>query len=194
MSIEAMNWVWKHSKHKGSERLLLLALADNARDEDFIAWPGLAKLREKTLLSERNVRYLLRKLEEAGSIVTVIGGSEHGTNLYRIIGGQTLPPANFAGGQPSVESGATQRRGVGQSSVKKRPRIAPKPSVKPPEEPPKNQGGISSEIEGEYLAFLTARGVYSISDYRSKYHMPDTDPAMMVRRIRGVERKSARRG
>ncbi len=103
MSIAAMNWVWEHSPHKGSALLLLLAIADNARDEDWAAWPGVATLRRKTRLSERNVQYILRTLEASGALTFDHEGSPYGTNIYRVVGG-----ANFA---PVLsDRGANQRR------------------------------------------------------------------------------------
>ncbi len=127
MSIAAMNWVWEHSPHKGSALLLLLAIADNARDEDWAAWPGVATLRRKTRLSERNVQYILRTLEASGAITIDHAASPYGTNIYRVVGG-----ANFA---PVLsDRGANQRRGGVQTSVKPVRQVAPKPPEETKEE------------------------------------------------------------
>lgn len=56
-----MNLVWLHSSHKGSELLLLLAIADNA-DDNGKAWPGIDLLARKTRLTTRGVQYALQKL------------------------------------------------------------------------------------------------------------------------------------
>jgi hypothetical protein len=54
MSISIMTLVWSESQHKGSELLLLLAIADNANDQG-IAYPSLRTLAKKTRMSRRNV-------------------------------------------------------------------------------------------------------------------------------------------
>lgn len=118
MSIAVMSAIWEHSECKGSELLVMLALADFATD-DGRSWPSVERLAKKTRLSERNVRYVLRQLEETGVIATLSQGAKNGCNLYRI-----LPPANFAPLQPSVDRGATQRIEGGQH-------VAPEPSLDP---------------------------------------------------------------
>ncbi|HEX8090334.1 MAG TPA: helix-turn-helix domain-containing protein [Blastocatellia bacterium] len=70
MSIEAMNRVWKQSRSKGSDLLLMLALANYANDKDF-CWPGLDSLTERTRMSKRNTQRSLIRLEEAGEIYRV---------------------------------------------------------------------------------------------------------------------------
>jgi hypothetical protein len=70
MSIEAMNRVWKQSHSKGSDLLLMLALANYANDKDF-CWPGLESLTERTRMSKRNTQRSLVRLEEAGELYRV---------------------------------------------------------------------------------------------------------------------------
>lgn len=120
MSIAVMSTLWEHSTRKGSELLVLLAMADFATD-DGRCYPSVERLAKKTRLSERNVRYILRSLEECGEIETISQGGRNGANLYRI-----LPPGKLCPLQPSVEGGATQRIEGGQP-------IAPEPSIEPPE-------------------------------------------------------------
>lgn len=64
MSMEAMNYVWKHSKHSGNRLLLLLAIADQAND-DGVCFPGVDKLAEKLRCSDRYVQKLLEELEQS---------------------------------------------------------------------------------------------------------------------------------
>lgn len=147
MSVKCMAAVWDHATAKGGERLLLLAIADYARDDGGGAWPSLQRLADKTLFSERNVRYLLRKLEESGELAIHQGAGPHGANRYTITlvnwrpqpetdteGGKDCPrgakiaPAKIApGGQNPSQGGAKIageggkiRRGGGQ-------RVAPDP-------------------------------------------------------------------
>jgi hypothetical protein len=61
MSIHLLDHVWATSRHKGSQLLLLLALADYAAD-DGLAYPSMATLARKTRLKARNVHYLVKSL------------------------------------------------------------------------------------------------------------------------------------
>lgn len=114
MSIEVMTRVWKNSQHSGSTLLLLLALADWADDWGY-CYPSHATIARKIRSSERNVYYLLRKLEESGEIRIITrgrGGKTGETSIYQVIIGMTpdeiakserlssigssVSPANFA--------------------------------------------------------------------------------------------------
>lgn len=77
MSVECMTRVWKSSKHKGSQLLLLLAIADHAGDEGF-AWPGIPSLAKKTRMSERHTMRMLDELEHSGELlISKSGGKNH---------------------------------------------------------------------------------------------------------------------
>lgn len=67
MSIREINRVWETSPHKGSELLLLLAIADHANDHGE-AWPSQETLAAKTRMSVRQVRRLALTLEESGAL------------------------------------------------------------------------------------------------------------------------------
>jgi hypothetical protein len=119
MSIGAMTHCWDHAPVKGSALLLLLAIADSARDPDWVAWPAVRTLTTRTRLSERQVRYLLRELEMAGCIATEIEGSRAGTNLYRVLrtaGGLSLPP-RAEGGLSTAPNGGKLAHDVGQPAA-----------------------------------------------------------------------------
>ena len=83
--------VWEDSNATGTARLVLLALANYA-NEDGTAWPALSTLARDTRLSVRQVRYLLRHLDDAGELQTAIGSGPRGTNVYRLTPGNALPP------------------------------------------------------------------------------------------------------
>ena len=83
MSIKIMTRVWDLSEHKGTARLLLLALADHASD-DGVAWPGIPRLAHKTKVTERQVKRLLRTLEQSGELYTNVQGGRGNANLYLI--------------------------------------------------------------------------------------------------------------
>lgn len=105
MSIKVMTAVWDHSQHKGSELLLLLALADFAHDDGGNAFPSVKTMKEKTRLSERAVQYLLRALVASGELAED-GKHPSGTTRYRIVvaalGGAKIAPV-----QRTAAGGAT---------------------------------------------------------------------------------------
>ncbi len=87
-----MSWVWKYSKAKGNERLVLLAIADRCDDEGRNAWPSVRSLVDKTLLSERTVQSCVRRLTDLGELLVQPAGGPRGTNLYVV----TMTPAESA--------------------------------------------------------------------------------------------------
>lgn len=62
MSIKIMTWVFDESPTEGAERLVLLALADNANDEGY-CWPSLATIARKSGIDRRSTIRLIKKLE-----------------------------------------------------------------------------------------------------------------------------------
>jgi hypothetical protein len=59
--------VWANSQQSGGGLLVMLALADFANDEGE-CWPSILVLAQKARLSEREVQYLLPKLEQTGEL------------------------------------------------------------------------------------------------------------------------------
>jgi hypothetical protein len=106
MSIKMMTHVWEHSKHKGSELLTLLAVADDANDNGS-AHPSIKRLAQKTRLTERNVQLVIHKLQRSGELVIDQGIGPHGCNLYTIETPERLPTilldaCGLCGIQPSA--------------------------------------------------------------------------------------------
>jgi hypothetical protein len=85
VSIEAINRVWKTSKQRGSALLLLLAIADYAKDDGSNAWPSLQTLANKTRMSKRNVIKLVQKIEANGELRVRREQGPNGVNFYDII-------------------------------------------------------------------------------------------------------------
>lgn len=104
MSIRVMTRVWDHSKASEGALLVLLAIADCAHEDGTGAWPSLAEIGRKARLSERGVRYALRKLEEAGELAIEYQAGPGGCNRYAVTmrpdPGTPLPGADIAGGSP----------------------------------------------------------------------------------------------
>lgn len=69
MSTIVMTQCWPIQGISAPQKAVLISLADNANDEG-ACWPSVARIAERTCLSERAVRLALRKLEELGYLVS----------------------------------------------------------------------------------------------------------------------------
>ncbi|SDQ77824.1 helix-turn-helix domain-containing protein [Actinopolyspora saharensis] len=128
MSIKVMTWVWDNSPTKGTELLMLLAIADNAADDGANAFPSVSTLARKTRLDERTVQRILRKLSDQGQLhIDKRGGRE--ANRYTVLmGQQSAPPANCHPRQ-NATGGTAAAPGVAQLRH-------PTPGTAAPPEPP----------------------------------------------------------
>ncbi len=91
MSIEIMSKSWKKSRQSGSRLLALLALADRA-DEDGVCWPGREWIaRQARVQPGKNIRRILRALEDAGEIV-YDPGRGRGRRTYYLVAIALEPP------------------------------------------------------------------------------------------------------
>ncbi len=68
MSVKVMSWVWDHSKTRGNDRLVLLAIADSADHDGTNAFPAIETLMRKTGLSRRSVQRSIRNTEQRGEL------------------------------------------------------------------------------------------------------------------------------
>jgi hypothetical protein len=81
-----------------SEKLLALVIADYYNEEEGRAWASVATLARDAIMSQRQIRYVLRSLEKKGLISTTTGGVNK-SNSYRFppLGEATVaPPATLA--------------------------------------------------------------------------------------------------
>lgn len=83
MSIKVSTWVWERSKHRGTQKLLLLALAEFANDSG-ICWPSVDTLSKRIGESDRHTRQLIQKLVASGDLLLVTGGGRGNTTRYAI--------------------------------------------------------------------------------------------------------------
>jgi helix-turn-helix protein len=105
MSIAIMTQVWQRSQHKGSELLLLLALADNANDQG-IAYPSVRTLAKKTRLSTRQVKRLIKVVELSGELRVSYETGPRGCNEYAILlGGDKMSPDEISRCHPGSKGG-----------------------------------------------------------------------------------------
>jgi hypothetical protein len=141
VSVKVMGWVLEHSPVSVSgQRLVLLALADAAREDGTGAWPSQESIARMSRLSERQVRNCLKALEEGGHIVRQ-GVSQKGTVVWKLImeGGSPLPGEISSGAEISVaRSGSPLPTNRPNPSLTSSPPKAPsskKTIIEPQDEP-----------------------------------------------------------
>jgi hypothetical protein len=89
MSVHVSSYVWKNSKSVGTDRVVLLAIADMANDEGE-CFPGIKRLAARANVTERSVQNSLKRLMELGELDIDYKSSKHGTNVFRVVK-QTSP-------------------------------------------------------------------------------------------------------
>jgi hypothetical protein len=95
MSIAIMDRVWRCSKAKQGNLLVLLAIADFADDEGE-AWPSIPTLAKKSRLKERQTQYAIRSLIRLGELKIFKNKGPRGCHLYHI----TIPENRGAENAP----------------------------------------------------------------------------------------------
>lgn len=144
MSIYAISWVLQHSEAEGGDRLVLIALADYARDDGGGAFPSVANIQKKARLkSRRAVQYALRRLEDDGRIEKS-GVTPKGTNVYRIVG---VGGANSAPRAIDDEGGRNSRQGGAQIDALGAQPVAPNPSIDPSTDPSEEPSPDSPQLQ-----------------------------------------------
>lgn len=83
MSLTAMQWVFTQSKSAGTDRLVLLILADYAND-DGVCWPNLSTISSRANATTRTISRCIQVLRSMGEIELLIQGSGSCSNHYRI--------------------------------------------------------------------------------------------------------------
>ena len=87
-----MTWVWDHSQAGGTDRLVLLAIADSADHDGANAWPSVSTIARKCQVSERTVQRSIRSLvdlrelaveDQAGG--TAQSRADRRPNRYRVL-------------------------------------------------------------------------------------------------------------
>lgn len=158
MSVQAISWVLDYSPAKGSDRLVLISIANHAGkadDEDvFEAYPGIDTIqREAGLDRRRTVNDALTRLIETGAVERVVNGAPDNRipahrrpNLYRIItGGVTADgtPPRLDGVTRNAERGdALRPDGVTNSDRMGCRGSSPKPLEEPSGEPSLEPGHL----------------------------------------------------
>ncbi|SPF06008.1 helix-turn-helix domain-containing protein [Streptomyces sp. MA5143a] len=69
MSYDAREWVWDHSRSKGTARMVLALIADRCRDRHCVAYASVPTLMKRANASRSAVRDALAKLIASGELV-----------------------------------------------------------------------------------------------------------------------------
>lgn len=152
MSVKVMSYVWDITTFKGSDKLVMLCLADHA-DDAGLCWPSIETIARKSGVSPTTVKSTLKKLEAGGWVVKKnqfkkadTGRLVRSSNQYQLpvlllkkkADEQTdFEQSNFV--RSKVEHSkfeqTKQYEGVGQISTGGRSKSGYKPSIDPPIEP-----------------------------------------------------------
>jgi hypothetical protein len=97
MSVQAMSHVWSNSNQKGSNLLVMLAIANYAHADGSNAFPSLSTIAKDSRMSRRQVVRIIKSLEESGELVIDHGDIDR-PNHYRI---DMSPPSDKMSLPPS---------------------------------------------------------------------------------------------
>jgi hypothetical protein len=94
MSVEASSWVWKFSNSRGSARLLLLRIANNADENGCNSWHTVKAMARATKMSERQVSRAARQLQALGEVAVQFKAGPFDANVYSLplMGDRMSPP------------------------------------------------------------------------------------------------------
>lgn len=163
MSVRVMSYVWDIPLFKGSDKLVMLCLADHADDKG-ICWPSIDTIARKSGVSPTTVKTTLKKLEAGGWIFKKnqfkkadTGRLVRSNNQYQLpvmllkkkADEQTdFEQSNFV--RSKVEHSKFEQtkelEGVGQISTGGRSESGYKPSIDPPIEP-SSKDLVPSQLE-----------------------------------------------
>lgn len=84
MSYDLQRKIWERGPRDSASRLLLLAILFHRNRETGLSRPSVGLLGERSGITERHARRLLRALARDGWIVVIPGGGRHRPNHYRL--------------------------------------------------------------------------------------------------------------
>ncbi len=119
-----MTQCWPLQGMSAPQKSVLISLADNAND-DGVCWPSVARISERTCLSERAVRNAIRWLEDAKIIVS---HQRNGRSTW-----YTVNPASYNPGTtcPPAPDAGPPRHDVPTTPAPDAPRTVREPSIEP---------------------------------------------------------------
>jgi|TARA_R100000084_G_scaffold107247_1_gene66857 hypothetical protein len=95
MSVKLMNRVWKHSRAKGTARLVLLAIADHCNTAG-VAWPSLTRLASYVNVNRRNTINAINQLVKMGELTRVHNGQTGRATTYKVTLGSVATDTGVA--------------------------------------------------------------------------------------------------
>ena len=155
-----MSWVLKNSEARLGQRLVLLVLADHAKEDGSSSWPSIATIASEARLSESQVKRCLRELLGSKSIVKT-GISKHGTHIYEVAMDEEARKASIdarRGAQIAPQGGANTTGEGGANTTEGGRILRPEPSLKQPsfeKQPSKDLERASAG--GNQVAVIVAR-------------------------------------
>jgi len=144
VSVHVLSWALRHSEARQSDRLVLLVLADHAKDDGTAAWPSVETIATQARISERQAQRALRSLEGAGEIRPT-GRSRSGTTVWEISGYRRHEGLDAGvsechpGGDTEGAGGVTYRAEGGDMGVT---RSVPRATVMDPSTTARARGGV----------------------------------------------------
>lgn len=172
MSIAVSTKVWRHSRHKGTSLLILLALADWSDDEGR-SFPSIRTLAGKARISERQAQKQLDHLRQLGELEVHLGMgpvSQGGrSNLYRIrlegypadegVSPASPPVARARGVSPATRRGVTgDRKGVSPATPNTSDIRQDTPDACVPAEQAGRPEGVDDSTWRDFLEVLRVKG------------------------------------
>ncbi|EKA7416330.1 helix-turn-helix domain-containing protein [Vibrio parahaemolyticus] len=170
MSVKVMSYVWDIPSFKGSDKLVMLCLADHA-DDSGLCWPSIDTIARKSGVSPTTVKSTLKKLEAAGWLFKKnqfkkadTGRLVRSNNQYQLpvmllkkkADEQTdFEQSNFVCSkvERSKLEQTKQPEGVGQIPAGGRSESGYKPPIDPPIEPSSKDLAPSESLEAEPALF-----------------------------------------
>lgn len=138
MSTIIMSVCWPLQGMSGPQKAVLISLADNANDEG-VCWPSIARISQRTCLSERTVQTAIKWLGSVGilSVRERIGRS----TVY------TLTPAAYS--PPHVVHPAADAPSPPQLTTKTPAAAAPRTVIEPSSEPSLQEGDANVQKDSK---------------------------------------------
>ena len=122
-----MGRVIDHSKHKGNAFVVLLMIANHAKEDGTGAWPSISTLAKKARIGERTVQRTIARLVRSGELSVEVGKGPVGTNLYSVnLTGVNLTGVNLTPVTVCDTGGVSNRADGGVIA------LSPEPSLKQP--------------------------------------------------------------
>lgn len=152
-----MQWVWDYSTAKGTQRMILLAIADNAADDGTHAYPSVAELVRKANASETAVHDAIKGLQALGELEVKRNGGPGRvrTNMYRVIMDRVRNPDPADPAPPGVQDPDPLGTDSGPGTVTE---PSDEPST-PPEDAGTAGEPTAGSIVADWIDYCSARQI-----------------------------------